>query len=90
MDARLIGRMILARWLDYPPERYERLADAVTSSPIYRQMSARIEVAQLPNLLSANEGRNDSSMCAVARLVPQEGHKALRCAIAYRHPVWGK
>ncbi len=90
MDARLIGRMILARWLDYPPDRYERLADVVTSSPIYRQMSARIEVAPLPNMLSANEGRNDSPSCAVARLGPQEGHKALRYTIAYRHPAWGK
>ncbi len=90
IDAQLIGRMILARWLGYSPDRCERLADAVTSSPIYRQMSARIEVAQLPNLLSTNEGRNDSPFYAVARLVPPEGHKALRYTIAYRHPAWGR
>ena len=94
MNAQLIGRMILARWLDYTPDHYERLADVVTSSPIYRQMSAHINVAQLPNLLSTNGDRNDSLSCAVARLISLEAGdthpSGPSFATIYRHPAWGK
>ena len=79
---------------DYTPDRYERLVEAVTSSPIYRQMSAHINVAQLPNLLSTNGDRNDSLSCAVARLISLEAGdthpSGPSFATIYRHPAWGK
>ncbi len=98
MDARLIGRMVLARWLDYSPDRYERLVDTIKSSPIYRRMAARIEVVPLPAALAERERASSSPARAVARLIPlevratrREAHMAAPdVAIAYRHPAWGK
>ncbi|MBI4769503.1 MAG: hypothetical protein HY784_03580 [Chloroflexi bacterium] len=94
MHAGLIGRMILARWLDYSPDRYERLVEAVTCSAIYRQTSARIEVAQLPAALAESASTSGSPASAVARLIPVERSDdplpEAAFAIAYRHPAWGK
>jgi len=93
MDAQLIGRMVLARWLDYSPDRYEKFAAAVMSSPFDLRLANRIEVVPLPFTLIENEPSGEATTGAVARLIPVEakqGDSPLHFMIAYHHPIWGK
>lgn len=83
--------MILAHWLSYPPDRYQRLVESITGSPIFLQMSRQIEVIQFTAAVSPSHGSCTQPCGAcpegtTARLVPVE----TGLNIAYCHPAWGK
>lgn len=76
--------MILARWLSYSPERFEKLAEAVTGSAVCRRLAERIEAVPLPDaLVGIGAEPAGAASPTVARLLPDGP------AVAYRHAAWG-
>lgn len=83
--------MILARWLSYPPDRYEEIAGSVLDSDIYHKMKNQIEVIELgqalvPENFKLPPIRSFSSKNVFSEIVL--GNHQYH--IVYCHFAWGK